>query len=342
MMARYAKHSMASAVALAVGLVSLSACGGGSSGSGVEFNPPPPAPPPPPPPPAAAGTVSAAAIATSQSGTASPVAITGGPTIQLHSATTFPLLESVVKVQPGSAVADATANTDGGSLRSTSTGNIYNDDFRLTVPGAGLDVDMAAGGWYCYSVCGYAGDVYVSLNFPEPATSNLSWTTYGTWGTYAPTSRFASYVTGYKTPASAVPISGSATYNGKTQGYIFYPLTGGHYDTGIGISSLYGDASLQANFGTGNITGSLTNMTHDGGTWNNVALAGSITGGVNAFSGTAAVTSTPGGAGTLNSTGAGNFVGMFFGPGAEELGAVWNLFDGTVTATGSFGAKKIP
>ena len=34
--------------------------------------------------------------------------------------------------------------------------------------------------------------------------------------------------------------------------------------------------------------------------------------------------------------------GLFFGPAAEELGAVWTLSDGTRTAIGTIGAKTGP
>jgi hypothetical protein len=105
---------------------------------------------------------------------------------------------------------------------------------------------------------------------------------------------------------------------------------------------LTGDATLQANFGAASITGSLTNMTADGTPWNSVSLLGAISGGQNYFSGTTAVSSTPAGPSSLNGSASGTFAGLFFGPNAQELGAVWTLFDGTSAALGTIGAKTSP
>ena len=347
-MAHYSRHSMASAAALAVALLSLSGCGGSTGTEFVSTLPPPPPPPsggpPPPPPPAPAGVVTAAAGATLPSASDFPDATDGGPTMQAHDMTTFPLIETVVTLQFGSAGADAAANT-GGATFSFNAPQIQSDTFALAVPGAGLDVAMSAGGFYCYSIlCGYASGRYVEMTYQPSTTNELSWTNYGFWGTYSlyPTNSFSTFVTGYKTPVGSIPTTGSATYSGKTVGFVYYPVEGGAWETGIGLAHISGDASLDANFGTGAITGGLTNMTAGGLPWNNVALAGTISSGVNSFSGTAAVTSAPGGITALNAAGTGSFVGMFFGPGAAELGAVWTLFDGIATATGSIGAKKTP
>jgi hypothetical protein len=108
---------------------------------------------------------------------------------------------------------------------------------------------------------------------------------------------------------------------------------------GVDSSRLTGDASLQANFGNGSITGNLTNMRAGGMPWNSVSLMGSISGGQNAFSGTSAATSAPGGIASMNGSATGTFAGMFFGPSAQELGAVWTLHDFTATAIGTIGAR---
>jgi hypothetical protein len=105
---------------------------------------------------------------------------------------------------------------------------------------------------------------------------------------------------------------------------------------------LAGDATLQTNFGTGTITGSLTNMTANGAPWNSVSLAGTISGGQNYFSGTSGVSSAPAGPYSLSGSATGTFAGLFFGPNAQELGAVWTLFDGTNAAAGTIGAKSGP
>jgi len=225
-----------------------------------------------------------------------------------------------------------TAATAGGASFSASP---KNDQFSLSVPGAGyVNVSLVAGGWYCYGFCG--GSIEL-----DPAASSLSWTTYGSWDDYATASnRHANYVTGFATLVAAVPPTGSATYQGAVAGNVWRPEAGTQF--GVGWGYLSGKATLQASFGTGGMTGNLTNMTVNGALWNSVSLMGTISGGQNSFSGTSAVSSAPAGPFALNSSATGTFSGLFFGPSAQELGAVWTLFDGTNAAEGTIGAKTGP
>ena len=339
-MAQFRKHSMASAIALAIG---LSACGGGGGGGGgVSFIPATPAPPPPTPtptptPPPQPRPIAAAAMATVPNASLFPQATVSGPTMQAHAMTVFPLLETVVTINAAGLTADSAAMNGGATLAFESTGRT-DDRYQMSVPGLGFtDVALAAGGWYCYGLCGGSVTLYNS----EPATSNLSWTTFGAWDSYTTASNsHAAYVTGYRTPVSAVPTTGSATYRGSVQGRVMFSAAGPTH--GVAVYGLYGDATLQANFASGAITGSLTNMSASGDPWNSVSLLGAISGGQNYFSGTSAATSAPAGQATLSGTATGTFAGMFFGPSAQEAGAVWTLHDGTKTAIGSFGVKIGP
>jgi hypothetical protein len=79
-------------------------------------------------------------------------------------------------------------------------------------------------------------------------------------------------------------------------------------------------------------------MTAAGAPWNNVAFNSTITG--SAFSGTTSVTSAPGSAGSLGAGATGTLEGHFFGPTAQEAGAVWTLFDGTKAAIGTLTGKQ--
>jgi hypothetical protein len=65
-----------------------------------------------------------------------------------------------------------------------------------------------------------------------------------------------------------------------------------------------------------------------------------MTGGVNAFHGSTTTTNAPGNAYSLKSTATGYFAGKFYGTNADELGAVWNIADGTGAATGVLVGKK--
>jgi len=331
-MAFYPKTSLASVIALAIG---LTACDGGT---GVAFIPTPPTPAPTPSPtpsptptPTPAGVVRAPAPGAVPNANLFPIATVGGSTIQAHPGTIFPLLETVALFDSNGMSAD-TAATAGGAYFSASP---TNDHFNLSVPGAGyVNVSLVAGGYYCYGFCG----ANIEL---DPETSKLSWTTYGSWGAYGTaTSRIGHYVTGFATPVASVPTTGSATYKGNVAGNVWRPEAGPQF----GIEGVYlsGDATVQANFGTGALTGSLTNMYANGVPWNSVSLAGTISGGQNSFSGTSAVISTAAGGYLLTSSATGTFSGLFFGPNAQELGAVWTLFDGTRAASGTIGAKVGP
>ena len=178
-MARYRKTSMVSAIALAV---CLTACGGG--GGGVGSIPPPPVTPPPPPPPPPL-PIEAAAQAVLPAANLFPQAQAGGPTIQDHALTNFPLIESVVTIDATGVGPDDGAMSTGADLDFEATGHA-DDEYSLSVPGAGLShVDLTAGGFYCYGdLCGAANGQYVEVTIADPATSDLSWTTYGFWDAY--------------------------------------------------------------------------------------------------------------------------------------------------------------
>lgn len=337
-MALFRKHSMASAIALAI---SLTACGGGGGGGGIASTPPaPPSPTPTPTPTPAAAAIGAAAMATAPNANLFPRATAVGPTMQAHPTTAFPLLQSVFTVNGSVAGADTVAMNGGATLSFDYPGDKVGDKINLAVPGLFSDVSLVAGGgYYCYSFCAQVGSRYTELEFADPTTSNLSWTTYGTWYSSSSQARnYGAFVTGYTTPAASVPTTGTATYTGSAQGHVFYPDAG--WQNGVGHNYVSGNASLQANFGSGSITGSLTNMTNGSAPWNSVSLLGAISGGN--FTGTTAATSAPGTLGSLRSSATGTFAGLFFGPVAQELGAVWTLHDGTSTVIGTIGARTGP
>ncbi|MEO8455961.1 MAG: transferrin-binding protein-like solute binding protein [Sphingomicrobium sp.] len=341
-MPHVSKMMVASSIALAIG---LSGCVGTTVAS---IGPPTPTPTPTPTP--SAATVGAPALADVQNGNVFPIATTGGPTIALHDATTFPLLESVMTINPAGAVADSATINAGATLTSS-----YGPDDYQGGGGASytIDIDNPAigisdqvfnsrnsGSGFSYSAA--AGDKTVTMAIKDPSNSNLSWTTYGTWAVHVdvgtPSTTTAAFVTGYKTPTASVPATGYATYNGSVVGQVIYPKAGA--ENGVGLADLTGSATLQANFASGGVTGELTGMMAGSAPWNSVTLAGSIAGGQNSFSGTSAATSAPNNSTALSGSATGTFAGMFFGPTAQELGAVWTLSDGTASAIGSIGATN--
>lgn len=335
-MTRHLKSSLAPSLALALA-ASLAACGSGggsSGGGGVAFAPPPPITP--------TATIGAPALAVAPNAGLFPQASVGGPTMQAHPITVFPLLQSVVSITSAGLAADTATMNGGATLAFNATGTAGNDSYQIDIANPAIGISNAH---LMYDWCGYCASVgtkTVDVSVPDPATSGLGWTTYGMWAVRehsgAPTSTHAAFVTGYQTPAGSVPTSGTATYAGSVVGLVFRPQAG--QPNGIGSSQLRGNATLQANFGSGAITGSLTNMMAGLLSWNSVSLLGAISGGQ--FSGTSAATSAPGNSWSLGGSAAGTFAGLFFGPTAEELGAVWTLSDGTGAAIGSIGATTSP
>jgi len=93
------------------------------------------------------------------------------------------------------------------------------------------------------------------------------------------------------------------------------------------------------------VTGSLTQMQQWDGIpytgpqtflpWNDVSLNASIAPGTNKFSGSTAATSAPGTAFSLAGSATGHIDGAFYGPIAQNLGAVWSLNDGRASALGT-------
>jgi hypothetical protein len=186
------------------------------------------------------------------------------------------------------------------------------------------------------------------LNPDEGVTTNLNYVALGTWGTGTSERRaweapawqkdITQFAFGYETPAAALPASGTATFTGSAYANVFTP------DTTISAAIILGGASFSVNFSTGNVSGVLSGWQHAasfsaGGIpnflpWNDVSIKASIAAGTSHFSGTTSVTSNPGTPISLNSSAKGHIVGGFYGPGAEEIGAVWSLSDGTSSALG--------
>lgn len=168
--------------------------------------------------------------------------------------------------------------------------------------------------------------------------SNLQYTLAGTWGVVDnPSNAFLGagvFVTGFRTPAVSLPVVGSANFTGETAGIIFGPDTNG-YSAG----AIQGDVAITANFAVGSVNGNMSNMTVEGPTgsplpWNNVSFSANIVGGSSSFTGTTSTTSSVGGTFGLPSGSAGFIDGGFYGPNAEEVGAVWTMYNDNKSVMG--------
>jgi hypothetical protein len=226
--------------------------------------------------------------------------------------TTFPLLQSTLTLDQDSIEPDNALNSAGGTA---------------TVSGGLVRISVA-------------GSDYFDPQF----RSNLDWTSVGYWsdGGYwdcIPCGRGV-FVAGYETPASSMPTTGTATYAGSAQGSGFYPASPSSGVTPSGseeVSLTGGLANFTADFGRRSLSGSLTGMKASGAPWNDVSFTSTIA--ANAFSGTTWVTSSPPGAASLAGNATGTIEGRFFGPAAQEAGAVWTLFDGLKAAIGTLSGR---
>jgi len=325
---------------LAVSLiaVALAACGGG--GGGVEPLPPPPvtpppSPPPPSPPPGTPGIISAPARASTAAGAAPAVnATAGGPnfTTGVTPGTVFPTLQTMLVIDANGISADPEGNAAGSNM------TVANG--KLTV--GPIHTHAALNGTFGFSGEPWSG--YESLDWARVGY----WSTGGVWDEFEDRIRHRGvFVAGYETPLAAMPISGTATYTGKAQAAVYMPLARGSGAMLCNCEETWvtGNASFTADFGARNLAGSLTDMTaphpwYDGEfvAWNGVAFNAAITG--NGFSGTTIITNPNSGWASLGPNATGTVEGKFFGPAAQEAGAVWTLFDGTRAAIGTLTGKR--
>ena len=296
----------------AIGLA-LAACGGGGgrsfAGGPVGVLPTPP----PTPPSSPLGAPERARIG---GGPSSVFAAVGGPNFTTGPApgTAFPMLQTAMMQNGILYQADPVTNAAGG------TATVQGSQVAISIP------DASANPW-----SGHA---------------DLDWTRVGYW--MVPTdwnvrpNGDGAFVIGYETPAASVPTTGRATFNGRAEGAV---LNAGTDRASIGLTG--GTATFTADFGARTVSGTVTGMVARdavGGiptgmlpAWNDFSFNSRIT--ANAFSGDTRVTSTPGGITSLAGNATGTIEGRFFGPSAQEAGAVWTLFDGTKSAIGTLSGK---
>lgn len=319
-------------------LLALAACGGG--GGGTTLTPPTTNNPSPGP-----VNIGAPNAATS-----------GGSTLSFNltnslppAGTLLPLRGPVVLASPSAvsfpAINDATATFRGTVV----SGGITYPVFDLNIPslsvsaanvrGDGTSVTLSNGGQVSAAVAG------------------LNYLLLGAWS-YTPPGNSGGYVgqtvTGSLSPASGVPSSGTATYTGGgnaggTVGAFSVPSGSGTIQAG----SLTGNVSLNVNFGSNTVTGTLSGMNanttaNGSGTtpWNNVSLNGNLSrSSTVSMAGATSTAGAPAGAGTPGFSGAatGTFSAQFYGPSGQEVGGSWTLYESTPAggkaAVGTFAAR---
>ncbi|HEX5279984.1 MAG TPA: transferrin-binding protein-like solute binding protein [Micropepsaceae bacterium] len=316
---------------LPVALV-LAGCGGGGGGNLATSIPEgnavaatssvaPVAPPAPVCDPAVCGSVGAPAPASFGSNPAAPqLALPGGPTFAGAYSATFPLLFSgfqrtdtgLTAIPPGEG---ATITVSGAAPNGAPV------QWQISVPSANVNDN----GW---GVVSLYDDALVG-DGPIQALSYVAvgyWKTSPEWSYIGPSQSIGAFVFGYETPVTSMPASGQATFTGYASAGVFQPGQINYAD---------GKAALSVDFSSGKIAGAFTGMEVSPNVpWNDVSVSASIASGTNRFNGVTAVTSSPNGFASLKPSATGSINGAFYGPAAQQLGAVWTLSDGITSVIG--------
>jgi hypothetical protein len=262
------------------------------------------------------------------------MALAGGPSFDGKSGSypanvTFPLISTSLKqASPG---ISAVASPDATLTVISSSANSQN--LQLTIPSLNLNVNVNFGEGIVTNIDGFTG--------------GNSYVVWGGWdlrpNSNGPIQSNSEFVFGYETPASAMPATGTASYSGLATGSVFKQGNGTIIETQV-----TGTGNLSANFSSGQVTGALVSMQQNDGfgfspshnlQWNDVALNANIAPGSNRFSGTTAATSAPGTGFSLAGSATGHIDGAFYGPAAQNVGAVWSLSDGAISAIGTLVGK---
>ena len=250
---------------------------------------------------------------------AAPFATSDGPSFANPQAAIFPLLftgyqvsaSGLVPIAGGGATLTLTLGAPPGANQNPNAVS-----WRINVPSAGVTSNG-------FESAGLFGN----LDSPIQA---LDYVAFGSWqwGLAEP-GDVGHFVFGYETPPASMPVSGTAVFSGVWEGELFTPKAG----QPVQARDVGGNAAFSVDFLSGKISGTLTSVTSGGSyggelqPWNDVSVSAAISAGSNRFSGTTAAPSSPSAAGTI--------AGAFYGPAAQQLGAVWTLGDGTSSAIGT-------
>lgn len=221
--------------------------------------------------------------------------------------------------------------SDGFSVKFDAASNAY----VIGLPSQAAGTFSAAGQNSSYWYGTIKGTAFDNVALYRPsAADNLAYTTYGIADGYY-TSLLSYFAFGSATPASGIPLSGSATFDAVVAGATMDDTS--HFPS----RTISGNATLQFDFGAGtlaghfdpilnsSIPGSANPMTTNLGSYNFVNTV--FGAGKADFSGQLSVS----GASSL-----GSFDGQFTGPAAQELMARWNapyLLPGTQIWSQMFG-----
>ena len=209
----------------------------------------------------------------------------------------------------------------------------------VVTPSASISFSSTGAGntFNCTSgVCGLTS-TSASAIVIEPTTSPLGWNyqTFGVWERSTSTTSFdaGAFSFGSLTPASAIPTTGTATFNGLANGF-FVDNTSTAFFTTANMTANVDWVARSIGFSTSNTRQvSLTAPSSAGVLNTGLNFTGTLTylAGTNAFSGPV---------NTTGSTMTGTATGRFYGPNADEMGGAFSLGGSAGTMMGGFGGKR--
>lgn len=293
--------------------LTLAACGGGSSGASVSPGSTQPPPPPPPPPPSNSSLANLQYDETFDAASAvmsHDINLAGAGENQVFASGNVSSTTTVAY----------DASTDSFTLSISQSDVNYSQTFRP------VDIDNSDVDFTTYI---RSGDLAILLN-PNAPLLALEYVTLGAWVSESGSSQrdlsLGYLAGGIQTPDGDMPVTGTANYTGEITG------TGVAKPTGL-LYYLSGDADIEADFSTGDVTTTITvlrNLYAD-----NTGLApylfesnGSISGATNLFGGT--ISSLDG------SNLSGRVDGAFFGPNADEVGGTFSASNSNDDMVGAF------
>jgi hypothetical protein len=166
-------------------------------------------------------------------------------------------------------------------------------------------------------------------------TDVLSYSAFGVWASTdgdITNVTAAVFATGRETPLASMPLTGAATYNGRTIGVGGTPQL-------LTAFTFGGNAAVTANFAAGTVTTAFTGLQTQG-------ISSGANGALPDINGAGLITGNSFGSALASNGFTGNAIGRFYGPAAEEVAGVWRAANGaafnpaTVSLMGSFAAAR--